>query len=106
MTAAVRAQLLAASAKIPKEAPKKPAVPLSPAPAPKEPREPAAAGRSPEKQPGPETRLIGPYALCLADPKHYPGRYRHTITGPATPGLTDALEAALKEFVRLTDLTP
>lgn len=47
----------------------------------------------------PETHLIGPYALSRAAGKHYPGRSRHGITGPDTPGLTEHLAAALHAFI-------
>lgn len=104
MTAAVRAQLLAAGAKLPVEAPKKPATPRTPLPAPKEPREPGEAGKSP--QTSQREYYPHPYHVQVANGTHYPGRVRIVITGPAAESLPPHLVAALQEFIRLTELTP
>jgi hypothetical protein len=109
MTAAIRAQLLAAGAKLPPEGQKPAATPRkapAPTPVPPAPIEARTSEIKPKPEipvsaPAfldPETHLIGPYALSRAAGKHYPGRSRHTITGPDTPGLTEALAAALHAF--------
>jgi len=109
MTDAVRAQLLAAGAKLSPEGQKPTAPPrkaTAPTPVPPAPIEARTSEIKPLSENriaapaflDPETHLIGPYALSRAAGKHYPGRSRHVITGPDTPGLTEALAAALHAF--------
>ena len=78
-----------------------PTTPRTPVSSTKEPSPPPASPQRPAfaaSASGPETHLVGPYALSLADPKHYPGRSRYVLTGPADPALTAALVAALHSF--------
>jgi hypothetical protein len=100
MNAAVKAQLLAHGAKLPKDTPN-----LAPT-APKPPQRVDTGGTGREAARGaewaptnkPEQYYAGPYALQVANGTHYPGRARYVVTGPASEELTAALVAALHQF--------
>jgi hypothetical protein len=80
------------------------ATPRKPAAPPKEPRQPAAPAERPVFAPspaGPQTYLVGPYALSVGGRLHQeqlPDRCRIVITGPASEELPAALVAALTQF--------
>lgn len=80
--------------------------PASPAPSPKGKTQPAApkpatAPVFDASQAGPQTYLVGLYALSVGGRLHaeqLPDRLRIVVTGPASEALTAALVAALHHF--------
>jgi hypothetical protein len=103
MNAHVRAQLLAAGAKLPAEAPKKPQNQRTPPQQHTDTKKPAARHSEPEiAKPEilalPTDYYLGPLHLQVACGTHYPGRMRCVLTGPADPGALAAVVAALRAY--------
>jgi hypothetical protein len=105
MTAAIKAQLLAAGIKPSEFKPATPSKPSRPPNPPPEARASPVAKETPAfdtSTGSPRTHLVGSYALAVGGRLHaeqLPDRLRIVITGPASEDLPDFLVSALTQFI-------